>query len=280
MALSNTATRVLVALAGIPLLAGAIIIGDWFFWGVFSAIALLSLYEYFLLSKALHLFPQHIGGYILAFLLLIGLSSPIAESLPIHSLTAIVFLAPPAVLALELWRNKHAPLHNAAVTLFGLLYVIMPFVAVLKLRFADFDKAHIPIESGSWLILSVFIGIWLCDSVAFFVGKSFGKHPLFKRVSPKKSWEGAIGGFLASAVGYAFFAQWFLPFIPLHHAVVLGSLIGITGQIGDLAESLLKRSAGIKDSSNLIPGHGGFLDRFDSILFAAPTTYIYLLLFI
>jgi phosphatidate cytidylyltransferase len=128
---------------------------------------------------------------------------------------------------------------------------------------------------GAALVLCVFAGIWICDSVAFFAGKAFGKHKLFPRVSPNKSWEGAVVGFLAAAAGFAALAHYFLPFLPTIHAAVLGALIGVVGQIGDLVESLLKRDAGIKDSSTIIPGHGGIFDRFDSVLFAAPVTYLY-----
>jgi phosphatidate cytidylyltransferase len=112
--------------------------------------------------------------------------------------------------------------------------------------------------------------------VAYFVGIRYGKHKLFPRVSPAKSWEGALAGFLAAAAGFWAFSMWLMPDFPTWLALTCGALVGVVGQLGDLAESLLKRDATIKDSSHLIPGHGGLLDRFDSMLFAAPMVLILL----
>ena len=128
----------------------------------------------------------------------------------------------------------------------------------------------------AYLLLSMFVSVWVCDSAAYFAGRAFGKHKLFARVSPKKSWEGAIAGVIFSTLSFALLTHTFLENFPLIHGICIGLLIGIIGPIGDLCESLLKRDANIKDSSSLIPGHGGVLDRFDSIMFVAPTIYIYL----
>jgi phosphatidate cytidylyltransferase len=116
----------------------------------------------------------------------------------------------------------------------------------------------------------------VCDSAAYFVGRAFGRHTLFERVSPKKTWEGAIAGFFF-AVGAFLLARFLvLPYLSVSDALICGTIVGLFGQIGDLAESLLKRDAGVKDSSQLIPGHGGVLDRFDSIMFVAPLIFLYL----
>ena len=118
--------------------------------------------------------------------------------------------------------------------------------------------------------------IWICDSAACFLGTAFGKHKLFPRVSPNKSWEGAVAGFIFAIVAMIAAKAVVLDELNLTDAVVIGFIIGTIGQIGDLVESLIKRDAGVKDSSQLIPGHGGIFDRFDSLLFTSPAVYIYL----
>ena len=125
-------------------------------------------------------------------------------------------------------------------------------------------------------MVSVFASVWVCDSAAYFVGRALGKHPLFKRVSPNKTWEGAIGGFVGAVAVFTVARFIALPYLSVVQAIVCGALIGLFGQVGDLVESLLKRSAGVKDSSALIPGHGGVLDRFDSLMFVAPLLFFYL----
>jgi phosphatidate cytidylyltransferase len=129
---------------------------------------------------------------------------------------------------------------------------------------------------GGWTVLSLFVALWVCDTFAYFAGSMFGKHKLFERVSPGKTWEGSVAGFLG-AVGVMIGARagW-LEYLTMTDAVVLGILIGVFGQIGDLIESLFKRDAGVKDSSSIIPGHGGVYDRFDSLVFIAPIVYLYI----
>jgi phosphatidate cytidylyltransferase len=117
--------------------------------------------------------------------------------------------------------------------------------------------------------------VWLGDSGAYYVGKRFGRHKLSPRISPKKTIEGLIGGMTASVITALVIKFTFFEEMPLHHAVIAGVILSIAGVIGDLAESMWKRSAAVKDSGTLLPGHGGFLDRFDSILFTAPILYCY-----
>jgi len=171
-------------------------------------------------------------------------------------------------------------------TLSGVLYACFPFYSLILIRefykITDFfinNDINLPLffinhknmeNFAIYTVIIVLVTIWICDSAAFFIGKSFGKHKLFERVSPKKTWEGAIAGFIASIISSFVLFYFFTPFFPIIHSIAIGIIIGIFGQIGDLAESLIKRDVGVKDSSNLIPGHGGVLDRFDSILFVFP----------
>ncbi len=129
---------------------------------------------------------------------------------------------------------------------------------------------------GGYLIISIFASIWICDSAAFFGGTALGKHKLFPRVSPKKSWEGAIFGFVFAILAMILAKNILLDFLSFENSLIIGFIIGTFGQIGDLTESLLKRDAGVKDSSKIIPGHGGVFDRFDSLLFSSPIIYLYL----
>jgi phosphatidate cytidylyltransferase len=129
---------------------------------------------------------------------------------------------------------------------------------------------------GGFTVIAVFASIWICDTAAYFGGKTFGKHLLFERVSPKKTWEGSVCGFVFSVATMIAARYLLLGYLALHQAIILGVLIGVFGQIGDLIESRFKRDAGVKDSSSLIPGHGGVYDRFDSLVYVAPIVYLYI----
>lgn len=129
---------------------------------------------------------------------------------------------------------------------------------------------------GGFTIVSILASIWLCDTAAYFGGLTFGKHKLYPSVSPKKSWEGAIFGFVFSILTMIASKYLVCQYLRLIDAIVLGLIVGIFGQIGDLVESRFKRDAGIKDSSSLLPGHGGVYDRFDSLIVVAPMAYLYI----
>lgn len=171
------------------------------------------------------------------------------------------------VIIAELYRNKKYPTHNLAFSFLGQVMVAFPF-GLLGMMASQFE--------WYWFI-ALFLLIWTCDTGAYVVGVSIGKHKLFERISPKKSWEGFFGGLLFALIGGGIFAYLF----PEHETwewLLFALLITISGTYGDLSESLLKRTAHVKDSGTLLPGHGGVLDRFDSIMLASPVIYIYLTL--
>lgn len=162
---------------------------------------------------------------------------------------------------------------SASVTVFGVLYIAVLVGFLVGVRTAEFDR----IDSLPAKLLTLFFAlVMMTDTGAYYVGRAIGKRKLAPAISPGKTVEGAIGGFITAAATGPACKYIFFPEIPLGDAIVLGVIIGIVGQIGDLAESLLKRGSGVKDSSNLFPGHGGMLDRLDSILFSAPVLYAYL----
>ncbi|MTK52763.1 phosphatidate cytidylyltransferase [Paludibacter sp.] len=169
----------------------------------------------------------------------------------------------------ELFRKDGNPLHNWAYFFLGQIYVVVPF-SMLNILNHSFEPEF---------LLALFVLIWTYDSGAYLFGVTLGKHRLFERISPKKSWEGAIGGFLAACVAALIFAH-FSSSLSVFGWIGFAALVVVFGTFGDLAESLLKRTFNIKDSGNILPGHGGMLDRFDSLLFATPVILIYLAILI
>jgi phosphatidate cytidylyltransferase len=298
---SNTAVRTIVALIAAPIIIGLVILGGWWFWAFAQMLAILALKELYDLGKHTTASPQRITGYVGSFLvgvyfMIVGIAPEALTRLLFPALILIFVLT---VLIIELLRNKPHPLWNAAITVFGVVYIGAFLTSLIGLRVTfsgkmletpvvvPFLNGLSPTERlaagdkwGAWLVFATFIGIWTCDSLAFFAGKAFGKHKLFPRVSPNKSWEGAVVGFLSSSAAFVALAHYLLPFLPPLHAAVIGALVGIIGQFGDLVESLFKRDAGVKDSSNIIPGHGGVYDRFDAAMFVAPVVYLYVHFFL
>jgi phosphatidate cytidylyltransferase len=180
------------------------------------------------------------------------------------------------VLALELRRPEaRQRVEDIAVTCFGVLYVGWLSAHLVLLRELPW-RAGTGYPDGAAYVLLAFFVTWSCDLGGFAIGMAFGRNRPWASISPRKSVEGAIGAF-AFAVGAAFIARaWFAPFLGVRDAAAVGLLVGVFAQVGDLVESLLKRDTSHGDSSDLIPGHGGVLDRFDSLLFAAPAIYYYL----
>jgi phosphatidate cytidylyltransferase len=158
-------------------------------------------------------------------------------------------------------------LPSSAVAVLATTYVGMLTGSLIRLRH-DFPE-------GWKLVFFLLLVVWLGDSGAYYVGKKFGKHKLSPRISPKKTIEGLAGGMTTSIIAAIVIHFTFFRSFPLHHAIIAGVLLSFAGVVGDLAESMWKRSADVKDSGTLLPGHGGFLDRFDSILFTAPILYCY-----
>ena len=174
----------------------------------------------------------------------------------------------------ELYLKKKNPTGNWAYSMLSQLYVALPFALLNVLAFQNSSETG-SVTYNPILPLSIFVFIWLSDTGVYCVGSLIGKHRLFERISPKKSWEGSIGGgifSIASSLGFAHF----FPFMPGWQWVGLAIVVVIFGTWGDLTESLMKRQLGIKDSGNILPGHGGMLDRFDSALMAIPAAVVYL----
>ncbi len=176
----------------------------------------------------------------------------------------------------EMYLKKENPVLNWAFSMFSQLYIALPFAMLNVLAF-QYDTLENNTSFNPILPLSVFIFLWLNDTGAYCFGSLLGKHRLFERISPKKSWEGSIGG-AAVCIGIAFVLAYFFPFLNTLQWIGLALVIVVFGTWGDLTESLLKRQLKIKDSGTILPGHGGMLDRFDSSLMAIPAAVVYLYL--
>jgi phosphatidate cytidylyltransferase len=308
---SNLATRILVALVGIPVILLLVFAGGFYFYGFVVLVSVLGLLEFYRLAREKSLEPSTAlgvaftvaltgvfltdrlrGTLALAFARAgVGLPAPTLS----QSLLIVLFLFIPAILLVELFRGRPNALANAAVTVLGPLYVSLFFGSLLGIR-ELFGVDHFPIfrvfgassasppaevlktldHWGAATVIAILASIWACDSAAYFAGRSFGKHKLFERVSPNKTVEGAVAGFAGAVAAFLVARAFFLPYLAPGEAAACGAIVGIFGQAGDLVESLFKRDAGVKDSSHLIPGHGGILDRFDSLIFVSPILYLYL----
>ena len=269
MALGNTAQRVIVALITIPLIIALSYFGKIYFFFFAAGIGLISYYEFHLLAKNKGVFTHLTPGLIAILSILIG---SYYHTTSFYSLLIIIVLV---VLLVELFRKKGSAIHNIGATLLGIMYLGLFTSALISIREIYSTSADL-YNQGGYIIIAVLASIWVCDSAAFFFGVRFGKHKLFPRISPKKSWEGAIAGFVFSVLIMIAAKFIVLEFLQWTTIIAFGIIVGIIGQIGDLVESMLKRDAGVKDSSALIPGHGGIFDRFDSLLYTAPVIFIYL----
>jgi len=263
--------RLLSAVVFLPLLVWLANVGGIWFALLVTLEVTIGLLEFYRLMMERGMRPSPRLG-ILFGLVLCGLSFAGTSSQTNLLFTAgllIVFCA-------ELLRSEgERGMEPMAVTLFGVLYVGWLSVHLVFLR--ELPKAlGQPYAQGASYVLLAFFLTWSCDTAAYGFGRWLGKNRLMADVSPKKSVECAIGGLVMSLVAAHVARLWFAPYLNGFHATVLGLAVGVFAQVGDLAESLLKRMSGAKDASTLIPGHGGVLDRFDSLYFTAPLLYYYL----
>lgn len=185
------------------------------------------------------------------------------------SLVVVFFV----LILVELWRNIGNALLNISIFVFLIIYCVVPFYFMFEILIISKEK-----ELLFPLFLGLLVIIWLNDTMAYFIGKKFGKHKIFERISPKKTWEGTIGGIVFSLFGSLVIGN-LNQQIPMFFWLISVLIIVPMSILGDFFESLIKRSVQVKDSGNLLPGHGGILDRFDSVIYAAPAFYFWIILF-
>lgn len=282
--------------------------GGYLFFGLVAIISAISLHEFYGLSEKKGAYPLKTLGIVAGFIVNgaflyerlqvevftffqshgIHLSMFSQFQFLIVTLLAFVLL----VLLVELFRQKGSPTLNASVTAFGVIIISLFFGTLISIRelfpygfpVSKFFSAGVADESqlalisrwGGSTVVSLFASIWLCDTAAYFGGLTLGRHKLFERVSPKKTWEGAVFGFVAALLAMLLARSLVLEYLRVQDALIIGGIVGVFGQLGDLVESRFKRDAGVKDSSAIIPGHGGVYDRFDSLVFVSPIVYLYI----
>jgi len=268
MTKSYLITRTITGLLYGLTLTVCLIINHYSFYIFFFLVLILALKEFYQLAEKKNVKPQKIlgftialGMYISSYLLHVNEKM---SYLTLNLVLALTFL----LFAVELFRGKEISFLNIGTTILGIIYIALP---LSLLSFLAFDTNN---QYNYHLILSIFILVWLSDVGGYFAGINFGKHKLLERISPKKTWEGVAGGLVLCIIGSYILCQFF-PIMDIYMWLLLGVLICVSSVIGDLIESMLKRSANIKDSGNILPGHGGILDRFDSILFVIPIVYIF-----
>ncbi|MSP23624.1 MAG: phosphatidate cytidylyltransferase [Myxococcales bacterium] len=269
MAASNLTLRFLTAVVAVPPLLGLLFFGPDWAWLIFLTVA-------GAVPSALEIFGMAFPGDRRAKL--VGVAFTCAVVLSIYAwpssprvLVTTLLVLPFASIVFALWRLRdiQASAVQLALTTFGPLWIGTGVGSVALIRVVGGT------DGPAYALVSLVLA-WLGDTGGYFAGRFFGKHKLFERVSPKKTVEGAIGGMVAVVLGVLGLRAWLLPSMPVRDAVVLAVLGSVLGTLGDLGESLLKRSVGVKDSGGIVPGHGGMLDRIDAVLLTGPLTLLYL----
>lgn len=241
---------------------------------VFGGFLVLSLFEFYKLTETMGFKPQKSSGIIAggAFFLVAFL---IADKILPQQFIYLALIIPVAVLLASLFEGENESIRSSMVTLGGIIYIAIPFSL---LSFFILPGTLENARFYPWILIGIFLIIWMYDSMAYVIGSLAGKHKIWPKISPAKSWEGLLGGAVFAVIMAILNAVLFQA-LSMTTWVIVALLIVMCGTCGDFFESKLKREAGVKDSGNILPGHGGFLDRFDSLLFSVPVIFIWLNLF-
>jgi phosphatidate cytidylyltransferase len=238
-------------------------------------------YEYYLMIRNTGIKPQMVAG-IVTGITAYSVATLIASGIIPRNSFLILIPVMLIIIVLELYRKQEKPFDSLAHTFFSVLYTAIPFS---MFPFSAFSRSglnsilpHERIIFSPGIIIGFFLLIWANDTGAYLSGVSFGKHKLMERISPKKTWEGFFGGLLTAILVGWLLSGW-LGVVGKLQWIIIAVIVSVAGTYGDLAESMLKRSTGVKDSGTILPGHGGVLDRFDSALFSFPLVYLFITLF-
>jgi phosphatidate cytidylyltransferase len=260
----NTLTRLATAVVGIPILLYFMFWApEWAFQIVVLAAITRAAHE--LMKMTMHDARE---AYVFGVIATVVLATTMILTPSALALSLAILLVVVGGVLVPLVRPE--PLDRAGVRLAWLIAGPL-YVAILM---GSIGRIHDGDHGGEWVLLSMWFA-WASDTGAYFAGRFFGKHKLAPRISPAKTIEGAVGGLLGSLTGSIAAHFWFLPSLPLAHALGLGVVANVLGQSGDLVESLVKRSTGVKDSGSILPGHGGMLDRVDALMFTATACWVY-----
>lgn len=268
--MNNFATRAITGTLFVLIVVAAVVVNAITLGTFFALVVALSSYEFtHLLSQRYKNIPV-IFSTVISTLSFIIIALFVTKPFFHYSLWLFIILLIVLIFIIELYRKKENPIENIMVGLFPLFYIVLPFSLLYISAFFGTSDYHYEI------ILGFFLMLWASDTGAYLVGSKIGKHKLFERISPKKTWEGSIGGAVLAIIVAALLNMYY-PILSLPEWIIAALIIVIFGNLGDLTESLFKRSLSVKDSGNILPGHGGLLDRFDGLLIAAPVYFIYLM---
>ena len=276
---NNLTQRLITGLLGAAAIIAGISYSEWIYFGIFFIICLFSLLEFYKLSGLDGMIPLKTLGTIIG-ITVYCLSFFIEQQTISNKYYFAIFPLVAVVYLIKLYKKGEAkPFTNIAFTFLGVFYVALPFALLNHAVFIDtIHDGTIVSHYNFEIILGCLLILWASDTGAYFAGTFFGKHKLFERISPKKSWEGFWGG-AALAMVFTYLLTLYFHSLSILDWLIVGIIIIIGGTFGDLVESLLKRSIEIKDSGDSLPGHGGFLDRFDGLLISAPFIVAYLEIF-
>lgn len=287
--LKTFATRTITAAVFVAVLLACICCNYVSFTGLFFIVSIWGLYEFYQLSEKLGAKPYKLIGYIAGICLFcyaIVANSNLAMLYPAGNIIPFIFVFVFCVFIVALFDTDKNTILNIAHTLSGLIYAVIPFMILVNISCIDKTYTFNHPEGSNFdtiapynfhYVLGIILLIWASDVCAYLVGSFIGKNKLYERISPGKTWEGSIGSAILT-VGCSFVVAYWFPELALKHWIVISLLVCVFGTIGDLVESMMKRQAGVKDSGRIMPGHGGILDRFDSLLFVSPFIYAYLTL--
>jgi phosphatidate cytidylyltransferase len=269
--LSNLTQRIIAAVIGVSIIIAAVLYNEWTFWILFLAISVLTQREFYKLLKLDANLPLTFYGTFCG-IILNALTFFIEKDLLSFKFYYVIVPLLTTTFFIKLYRKKDSkPFANLGYTFLGIIYVAVPFALINELVLTD--RGYEP-----RLLLGCLFILWASDTGAYFAGRFLGKRKLFERVSPKKTWEGFFGGAILALFVAFILTQYFDCILPWQWYGI-AVIISVTGTLGDLVESLFKRSIAIKDSGSIIPGHGGFLDRFDALLLSMPFIVTFLKIF-
>lgn len=279
--MKNLIQRSITGAIYVALICASVLTGGWYYIAFFGLLAIIALHEFYNLSNAstggenaTTLIVDVVGGVILCVGLgcvNMSLMPPFTTAVLGGTFFALYLLYLLVRLVMQLYSQENSPLTNLAYSYMGQMYIALP-IGLMSMYYT--------LNDGKALLLLMFIMIWLNDTGAFLVGSMIGRHRLFPRISPKKSWEGFVGGVAFAIISGIIAKLWMPDYFESASFVSLcgmGFIVGIFATWGDLVESLIKRTLGVKDSGNILPGHGGILDRIDSLLLVVPATLLYLI---
>lgn len=278
MSVNDLITRAGAGIIYILVILLGVLGGRFTFLAVFGAIVGTGLFEFYrMVEKDTSHAISKIYNVVMGIMLFLSVSLYI-EDISLYLLPSVILVYLLILIASAVFIRRHDIFHAIIYSVFGQIYITLPLSLLMLISYSN--QSNLTGENYDWVpILALFVFIWVNDTAAYFIGSLIGKHKLMEHISPNKSVEGFIAGIFFTLLAALIFA-WLYPEFSTVFWVGYGTVVALFGTLGDLFESLIKRTCSVKDAGNLIPGHGGILDRIDSLLLAVPAAYLYLMIFL